>query len=244
MGQILKHLKQSFILHKLWKRWIRRRMFDYGAYMRFPPYAAGSHELVISTRDPVRYTTIALAIHSLAKAAAPGCFAEVGVYRGDTSRILHALAPDRRLYLFDTFKGFPAHETDEPDNRFRETSLDLVHRMLGDLNNVIIREGYFPETARGLESERFSFVMLDVDKYKPTLAGLQFFYPRLNHGGYMMVHDYNSPESNYAVSQAVDEFMAGKPEPIIQVADAGGSVLFRKIGSATSDPTASQRPDA
>ena len=238
MGQKLKQLKHSFILHKLWKRWIRQRMFDYGAYMRFPPYPAKSHELVTSTRDPVRYTTIALAIHSLVKAAVPGGFAEVGVYRGDTSRILHALAPDRLLYLFDTFEGFPAHETDEPDSRFRNTSLEILRQTLGDVSNVVIRKGYFPDTAKGLETERFAFVLLDVDKYQPTLAGLQFFYPRLSDAGYLMVHDYNSPESNGAVSNAVDEFMVGKPEPLVQVADSGGSVLFRKLRASVTAPAA------
>jgi O-methyltransferase len=231
MGQKLKHLKQAFILHKLWKRWIRQRMLDYGAYLRFPPYAAENHELVISTRDPVRYTTVALAIHSLDQAKVTGSFAEVGVYRGDSSRILHRLAPNRRLYLFDTFEGFPPQDTDEPDERFKETSLDMLRQMLGDLNNVVIRKGYFPDTARGLENERFAFVMLDVDKYKPTLAGLQFFYPRLVRHGYLMVHDYNSPESNWAVSKATNEFMSDKPEQIIQVADSGGSGLIRKTGA-------------
>jgi hypothetical protein len=57
--------------------------------------------------------------------------------------------------------------------------------MLGTLHNAIILKGYFPETARGLENERFAFVMLDVDNYEASLAGLEFFYPRLNHGGYM-----------------------------------------------------------
>jgi len=230
MGRTFKQLKQSFVLHKLWKRWIRRRMLEYGAYLRFPPYAAEHHELVISTRDPVRYATVALAVHSLEKAKVTGSFAEVGVYRGDSSRILHKLAPNRRLYLFDTFEGFPPQDTDEPDERFKETSLDLLRQVLGDLNNVVIQKGYFPETARGLESEQFAFVLLDVDKYKPTLAGLQFFYPRLVRRGYLMVHDYNSPESNGAVSKATDEFMADKPEQVIQIADSGGSGIFCKIG--------------
>ena len=159
---------------------------------------------------------MALAVHSLEKANVPGSFAEVGVYRGDTSRVLHRLAPDRRLYLFDTFEGFPLQDIDEPDDRFRETSLDMLREMLGDMNQVVVRKGYFPETARGLENERFAFVLLDADKYKPTWAGLEFFYPRLSPRGCLMIHDFNSPESNYAVSKATEEFMtrqAGAARP-------------------------------
>ena len=238
MGQKLKDLKRSFILHKAWKRWVRKCMDNHGAYLRFPPYAAEKHELILSTRDPVRYTTMALAIHALEKANVPGSFAEVGVYRGDTSRILHRLAPDRPLYLFDTFEGFPVQDTDGPDDRFRETSLELLREMLGDMNHVIVRKGYFPETARGLENERFAFVMLDVDKYKPTRAGLEFFYSRLSPRGCVMIHDFNSPESNYAVAKATEEFMADKPEQLVQLADCGGSVLFHKLGSSVNAPAA------
>ena len=28
--------------------------------------------------------------------------------------------------------------------------------------------------------------------YEPTLAGLEYFYPRLVKGGYIMIHEYNA----------------------------------------------------
>jgi O-methyltransferase len=225
----LARLNRALVFHRFWKYWLRKQMLRHGAFLRFPPYSADKHALVTSTRDPVRYTTVALAIDMLEKAAVPGSFAEVGVYRGDTSRIIHRLAPNRPLYLFDTFEGFPAQDIEVPDERFRETNLEMLREKLGDLKNIIIRKGYFPDTTVGLENERFAFVMLDVDKYKSTAAGLQFFYPRLSGQGFLMVHDYNSPESDYAVARAVDEFMAGKPEQISPVADSGGSIFFRKL---------------
>jgi len=82
-------------------------------------------------------------------------------------------------------------------------------------------------------------VMLDADKYKPTWAGLEFFYPRLNPRGCLMIHDFNSPESNHAVSKATEEFMTDKPEQLVQLADCGGSVLFHKLGSSMSAPAGS-----
>jgi len=36
----------------------------------------------------------------------PGSLAELGVYRGTTAKLLHALFPGRTLWLFDTFEGF------------------------------------------------------------------------------------------------------------------------------------------
>jgi len=181
--------------------------------------------------DPVRSLTVALAIERIKKERIHGNLAELGVFQGHLSRFLHLLAPDRTLYLLDTFQGFPEQDLESfqtGDKRFSETSLEIVEKNIGDLTNVVIKQGYFPDTAAGLENEQFCFVMLDVDLYKPTLAGLDFFYPRLAPGGYMFLHDYNWIESNRAVSRALDAFMADKPEHLVEIPDAWGTVLFRK----------------
>jgi O-methyltransferase len=70
--------------------------------------------------------------------------------------------------------------------------------------------------------------MIDVDLYTPTLAALEFFYPRLVPGGYVFVHDYNSPESEWGVSRAVNLFMRDKPEPVVEIPDKFGTVIFRR----------------
>ena len=69
---------------------------------------------------------------------------------------------------------------------------------------------------------------LDVDKLAPTQAGLEFFYPRLAPAAYLCVHDYNNPESDWAVSRAVDAFFAGKHESPIALPDECGTVMVRK----------------
>ena len=196
------------------------------------PYDEHIHNIIIKNIDPVRYATIALAINTIQKSKIEGAFAEVGVYKGDTSKFIHKIAPERELYLFDTFEGFPKEDMENPndlDERFKDTSVEIVKKNIGDLNNIIIKKGYFPETTKGLENKKFAFVMLDVDKYKPTLAGLEFFYPRLNSGGYIFLHDYNSSESNYGVSRAFNKFINDKPEKFVEIPDANGTVVIRKI---------------
>ncbi len=182
------------------------------------------------TFDPVRYGALSLALRRIALENIPGHLAEVGVFKGYTSAFLHAAAPDRRLILFDTFQGFDERDSVSPgDTRFRDTSVDAVARVLGDTRNVEFRKGYFPDTAAGLEHERFALIMLDADLFEPTLAGLEFFYPRVSPGGYIFVHDYNSNESDYAVSRAVSRFLADKPERPVEIPDIAGSVLLRKL---------------
>lgn len=183
-----------------------------------------------ATSDPVRYGSIYLAIETIKKENIVGDFAEAGVYQGRTSKLIHQFAPDRNYYLFDTFEGFPDEDLEvEKDKRFKTTNLDIVKKNIGDLTNIFFKVGYFPETAQGLEDNQFAFVMLDLDLYKPTIAGLNFFYNRVPRGGYIFLHDYNSPESDWGISRAVKEFMADKPETPIEIPDMGGSLIIRKI---------------
>ena len=102
----------------------------------------------------------------------PGAFAELGVWRGVTSAFLHRLAPERTLYLFDTFAGFP--DADLPpgadDRRFRDTSEAAVRARVGASANVVLRPGYVPDTLAGLEDERFAFVLLDLDLLRPDAS--------------------------------------------------------------------------
>lgn len=202
-----------------------------GRAMLFPTFDEELHRTILSYSDYFRYATLGLAVQTILSEEIPGSFAEVGVYRGNMAKFLHRLAPHRTYYLFDTFEGFPEQDLEPEqrgDGRFTNTSVDLVLRTIGDTHNVVVKAGYVPETFAGLESERFAFALLDVDLYAPTARSLEFLYPRMAAGGYVILHDYNSPESNRAVKRAADEFMRDKPEKLIELADASGTALFRK----------------
>lgn len=187
-------------------------------------------DALIRTNDPVRYGTVLLAMEQIKKEQIPGTLAEGGVYKGRMSRFVHDLLPDRKLILFDTFQGFDARDSgSNSDHRFKDSSEEEVLAHLGNIQNVLIRKGFFPETAQGLEDERFAFVMIDFDRYEPTLAALEFFYPRTNPGGFIFVHDYSSPESNWACSRALNSFLSDKAEKPMLIPDKCGSAMFRKI---------------
>ncbi len=206
---------------------LRRCKGLFRASMRCPTYSKDTARRIATTTDRVRFASLALALESIQRDEVPGALAELGVWRGVTSSFIHSLLPHRSLYLFDTFAGFAGE--DGTDDRFRDTSVELVRHTIGDCSNVIFRVGIFPETALGLESENFSFVLLDADKYEPTMAGLNFFYPRVARGGYIFLHDYNSKDLEPGVSKAVGEFLKGKPERVIEIPDVWGSGVFRKI---------------
>jgi O-methyltransferase len=210
-------------------RWRERavRPLIRNRFMHFPTFDRDVHESVTDHVDYFRYATLGLAVERLRTEGIEGSMAEVGVWRGETSEFVHSIAPERKLYLFDTFEGFPDGER-TGDERFRDTSAEAVAARLGDSPNVAIRKGYVPDTFAGLEDERFAFALIDLDLHEPTVASLEFLYPRLVPGGYLSVHDYNSPESDWACKRALDEFLADKPERVVEIADMWGSALLRK----------------
>ena len=200
--------------------------------MRFPTFAPGLHDAMSCMDDYFRQVTLGLAVQRVRDEEVPGAFAELGVWRGETSALLHRLAPERRLYLLDTFEGFPETDLPEgaPDLRFRDTDQDAVRRRVGASPNVVLVPGRVPETFAELGDERFAFVLLDLDLYDPTVASLEFLYPRLAPGGYLVMHDYNNPESDWACKRALDGFLVDRPERVIELGDMWGSALIRRIG--------------
>jgi len=181
--------------------------------------------------DYVRHAMMGLAIHRAAREGVVGDMAEVGVWRGDCARFIHSFAPDRRLYLFDTFDGFRDLTTKDltDDTRFRDTGVDIVRQTVGPSENVIIKKGIFPDTTQGMGDNRFAFVSLDLDTYEGILEGWRYFYPRMAVGGYIFIHDFNATEYNFGPYRATTEFLSDKPENIIEIPDQWGSALIRKV---------------
>jgi len=184
--------------------------------------------------DWVRNNTFELVISQIKEKNIFGSIAELGVYRGDQASIISKLFADRPFYLFDTFEGFSQIDIQLETGRFSEsstsdfsdTSLEIVLSKLTNPQRCIIKKGFFPETAKGLETS-FCFVSLDVDLYAPTLAGLKYFYPRLSRGGAIFVHDYNNIRYK-GVKQAVDEYLNMNYYPSIQIPDSAGSIIILK----------------
>jgi len=142
-----------------------------------------------------------------------GSIAECGVFQGEFACELNRVFPDKRLYLFDTFSGFDKRDMELEFEKqysklkaghFNITNEELVLGKLPNPKMCVVRKGYFPETARDID-ELFCLVNLDFDLYNPTLAGLEFFYPRMVKGGVILVHDYFSTAYR-GVRDAVRDF--------------------------------------
>lgn len=168
-----------------------------------------------------------------------GITAELGVYQGDFARHINALFPNRELYLFDTFKGFdekdvttekgkgflPILKPNYPD--FVDTSVDYVRSRMEHPENCRFFVGFFPDTTKEADEREYCFVSIDADLYAPIKAGLEYFYPRLSKGGYIMVHDFDHKDCPGA-RQAVMEYCQAHQIGYTKIPDSCGSVVLTK----------------
>jgi hypothetical protein len=147
----------------------------------------------------------------------PGVMAEVGAYKGASSKLICEAKGKTPFHIFDTFEGLPKMREDEK-KLFSETlfksDYEDVKNYLSAYSNVYFHKGVFPETASVVEDKQFSFIHSDVDLYDGTLACLEFFYPRMVRGGVFVSHDYTVAAG---VKQAFTEFFTSRPERVIEL---------------------------
>lgn len=202
----------------------------------FPLQKNGQRKLEsLEPWDNTRRDMITLLLRTICAQNIQGELAELGVYKGYTAKLIHSYIPERALHLFDTFNGFPKKSMIADKEKansiiskklFTDTSLQKVKIFINSKNNNIhFYKGYFPDTIpEGFGDHKFAFVHLDADLYEPTLAGLEFFYPRMSQGGFMLIHDYNAW---IGARKAVDQFFDTKKEIPIAMPDKSGSALIQ-----------------
>lgn len=195
----------------------------------YPDYA-------LSGIDYVRVSTVELLAREIIEKQVNGLVAELGVYQGNFTKLLSDIFTDRKLYLFDTFEGFSEKDiiterahgySKAQEGRFKDTNVNIVLEKLQKNQQVVVRKGYFPDTTTGLQDDTYAFVSIDVDLYKPTYDGLNYFYDRLSKGGYIIIHDYNF-ETYDGVKSAVRQFSGERNVSYVPISDYFGSVIITK----------------
>ena len=159
-----------------------------------------------------------------------GDMAEVGVYRGEFSSHLNAFFPSKKLFLFDTFEGFPEKDIKNIKlwgEDFSKTSINQVINNMPYKESCIVAKGYFPDSIPKNISQNFCFVSLDADLYEPIYNGLKYFWPKMSKGGYIFVHDYGT-YGWPGVKKAVDQFCNENNISFVPIFDRCLSVIFTK----------------
>lgn len=148
-----------------------------------------------------------------------GDFVELGCYKGDTSVLLGSLlkktAPDKHLWIYDSFAGLPAKTNEDSSGagaNFKEGELLVTKRSVIEkikkhsLRNVIIKKAWFNELTDDDLPKEIAFAFCDGDLYDSIKTSLALVLPRLSKQGIIIVHDYHNPLLPGS-TRAVDEFL-------------------------------------
>lgn len=103
--------------------------------------------------DYVREKTLALISEQITqKKLGGGTVAELGVFKGEFSREINKLFPDRTIYLFDTFDDFSEKDVksdgtvlsvDSEMGKWHDTSVEKVLSILPYREKAVIKKGFF-----------------------------------------------------------------------------------------------------
>lgn len=137
-----------------------------------------------------------------------GDLIETGVWRGGACIFMRGLlqahgAPDRRVWVADSFKGLPPPNPGKypkdkgiDAHQYRELAISLEtvkanfsrYGLLDD--RVRFLEGWFRDTLPTAPIERLAVMRLDGDLYESTMDALSALYPKLSVGGFVIVDDF------------------------------------------------------
>lgn len=150
-----------------------------------------------------------------------GDLVEIGVCRGGSSMCM-ALSSLRNgiikpIRLYDTFEGMTMPTVEDRRSKANKGPLDTLNKWMknrkethnewcyGSLTEVKINMDrtrypkdklfyYKGDITKNTEfiPEKISLLRIDVDFYEPTLACLKKFYTSLQHGGILIMDDYNA----------------------------------------------------
>lgn len=144
-----------------------------------------------------------------------GSLIEVGVWRGGTGALIASQAARvglrENVFLCDTFSGVVKageHDSIYGGSEHADTSVSAVENLLLEdleLSNFRILEGIFPdETGKEIEEFQFRFCHIDVDVYQSTIDILDWIWPKIVHGGIVVIDDYGLRSCD-GITRAVEE---------------------------------------
>ncbi len=171
-----------------------------------------------------KYLSQAKVVHSDAEAirfasdqvTLKGTYIELGVCSGRTINFIAALNPDKKIYGFDSFEGFP-EEWVRSDFKFPKGTFSFKNpEVLPPLiHNIVIFRGWFsqtlPEFNGSHKKEPIAFLHVDCCLYSSTALAFEALGDRIHPGTIILFDEfYNYPNSEENESRAFFEFLERK----------------------------------
>ena len=146
-----------------------------------------------------------------------GDFVECGVWLGTMSKCIITYTNfnslTKNFFLIDTFEGIPEKNLMEKDNRYNdkynklgvlEISSDNLNKKVDYQDNNILNlvkekfkddkvkiiKGIVPDDLKKINSNKFSFIHIDMNNAFPEVESIKYFWDKLVIGGVVLLDDY------------------------------------------------------
>jgi O-methyltransferase len=199
-----------------------------------PDFRREENEIIRSVRpwtktSVERIYALIHAVQYLSMRKLPGTIVECGVWKGGSmAAIAKTLVQmqdfTRDLYLFDTFDGMSEPSDKDVDYSGKAASTVLIEDVgyrcadapLAEVRTIMYSTGYPKERIHFVQGKveetipvdapsAISLLRLDTDWYASTKHELVHLFPRLAHGGVLVIDDYGHWEG---ARRACDEYFA------------------------------------
>ena len=133
----------------------------------------------------------------------PGDIAEFGIFEGWWVDFLwqatESLGMPRRIYGFDSFAGLSEPDPDHDDPFWQKGQYACSYERVGEnvraaqRKRIKLVQGYFETSLRGADAllvEKFSYVRIDCDIFRPALDCLRYLSNRLADGAILVFDDW------------------------------------------------------
>ena len=152
-----------------------------------------------------------------------GDIVELGVASGDTlvfwGQLNDSFGNKKKILAYDTFEGFPKgsiHDgafNQKKKNSYKNYTIDFVKDKLNKYNintdYIKLIKGRVPESLEGNHVDKVSLVNLDFDIHEPISESLNFFYPRLENEGIILLDEYDFHDESIkwpGAKKSIDKF--------------------------------------
>ncbi len=165
-----------------------------------------------------------------------GDFVECGVNTGIFARaIIHYTdfnSTGKKYYLLDTFNGFDErYSTSEERTRmashYSANKKDLYEQVQQTFKgfNVRIIQGPVPDTLPGVDTQKVSFLSIDMNSVRPEIEAMNFFWDKMVPGGIIILDDYGYANMFLEQKKAHDEFARSKGVEILTLPTCQGMII-------------------
>jgi hypothetical protein len=159
-------------------------------------------------------------LYALFAAPRGGVCAEIGVWQGGFSRRIVQLRKPRELHLIDPWQFVPSLPERMYGGSVARSQSDMdgimaavVDRFAGNAA-VKVHRCTSIDAAKNFSDSYFDWVYVDGDhSYGAVLADLNAWFPKVKHGGKIVLDDYIWQDEirEFSVKAAADDFIAANP---------------------------------